>query len=178
MPIKQCLRTFDIDCVSIHGVPHTKSSRSVDDQKLNWQNHSNCVCSSSFNYYGIFINIEHFMNENIIQNLYFAQECLSGLLTMCSFMHTEDSNFAKCTHKMFSKTFRKLRNFQTTPNERIWSFTINLPETHFSGNHSISVTKCSLQKLFALYSRILKNLIKFQFHSSSVFLYLKGLSDY
>ena len=66
------LLNIDIDGIFIQRVTYTKYLGVVIDEKLNWHEHVNYVCSSLIKFFGIFSKIKHFMNKNTARNIYFA----------------------------------------------------------------------------------------------------------
>ena len=66
------LLNIDIDGIFIQCVTYTKYLGVVIDEKLNWHEHVNYVCSSLIKFFGIFSKIKHFMNKNTARNINFA----------------------------------------------------------------------------------------------------------
>ena len=71
-PVPRDLLNIDIDGIFIQRVTYTKYLGVVIDEKLNWHEHVNYVCSSLIKFFGIFSKIKHFMNKNTARNIYFA----------------------------------------------------------------------------------------------------------
>ena len=65
------LLNIDIDGIFIQRVTYTKYLGAVIDEKLNWREHVDYVCSSLIKFSGLFSKIKHFMNKNTAQNIYF-----------------------------------------------------------------------------------------------------------
>ena len=71
-PLPRELLNIDIDGISIQRVTYTKYLGVGIDEKLNWHEHVNYICSSLIKCFEIFSKIKHFMNKDTARNIYFA----------------------------------------------------------------------------------------------------------